>query len=46
MKETVQKIVFFVLSMMLLFLVYRCSMMMKESKSPYVNFPNKIDTFR
>ena len=46
MKGTVQKVIFFVLSMMLLFMIYRCSMAMKESKSPYMSFPNKIETFR
>ena len=46
MKGTLQKVIFFVLSMMLLFLIYRCSMMMKNSNSPYLNFPNKIETFR
>jgi hypothetical protein len=46
MKGTLQKVIFFVLSMMLLFLIYRCSMRMKDSNSPYLNFPNKIETFR
>ena len=46
MKESVQKVIFFVLSMILLFLIYRCSMTMQESNSPYMNFPNKIETFR
>lgn len=46
MKQRIQKVVFFVVSLALLFLIYRCGMMMKESKSPYVRFPDKIDTFK
>ncbi|UCD57063.1 MAG: hypothetical protein JSV16_14810 [Candidatus Hydrogenedentota bacterium] len=46
MKETVHKIVFFVLSMLLLFLIYRCALYLKESESPYMRFPDKIETFR
>ena len=46
MRESVKKIVFFLLSMMFLFLIYRWALMLKESDSPYVNFENKIDTFR
>lgn len=46
MKTTAQKIVFFLLSMLFLFVMYRCAMSMKESGSPYVSFPNKIETFK
>jgi L-asparagine transporter-like permease len=46
MKETTRKIVFFVLSMVLLFLLYRWAYEAKDSDSPYVRFPDKIETFR
>jgi hypothetical protein len=46
MKGTIEKIIFFLLSMMLLFLIYKCAIGLKASNSPYVNFPNKIETFR
>ena len=46
MRERIKKIVFFLLSMVFLFLIYRWALMLKESDSPYVNFENKIETFR
>jgi len=46
MKQNIQKVVFLVLSIVLLLLIFKCAMMMKESKSPYVRFPDKIDTFK
>jgi L-asparagine transporter-like permease len=46
MRETIQKIVFFVLSMVLLFLLYRWTYDARDSDSPYVRFPDKIETFR
>jgi len=46
MSERAQKIVFFVVSILLLAAIVYFSMSMKDSKSQYVTFPNKIDTFR
>ena len=46
MKEKVEKIIFFLLSMLLLLLLFRWALDARESDSPYVRFPNKIETFR
>jgi len=46
MKEAIQKIVLIVITVVLLFLLYRWAMTMKESGSPYISFPNKIETFK
>ena len=46
MKETIQKIIFFVLSIMILFLLIRWAFSARESSNPYVRFPDKIETFR
>lgn len=46
MKETIQKIIFFVLSMVILFLLLRWAFNARESNNPYVRFPDKIETFR
>ena len=46
MKERIQKIVFFILSMILLLLIFRWALQARNSESPYISFPNKIDTFR
>ncbi len=46
MKKTIQKIIFFVLSIMILFLLIRWAFNARESKNPYVRFPDKIETFR
>ena len=46
MKETTQEIIFFVLSMILLFFIVRWAYDVKDSDSPYVRFPDKIETFR
>ncbi len=46
MKETFQKVIFFVLSMALLFLLFQWVYDVRDSDSPYVRFPDKIETFR
>ena len=46
MNKTAQKIIFFVLSMALLGLVVMWGFNAKKNNSPYVRFPDKIDTFR
>ena len=46
MKQTVQKIVLIGLALALIFIMFRCALSMKESGSPYIRFPNKIETFR
>lgn len=46
MKEKIEKLVFFLLSMVILFMIFRWALQARESGSPYVSFPNKIDTFR
>jgi hypothetical protein len=46
MKAKLQKIAFIVLALVLLFLLYRWAMSLKESGSPYIEFPNKIETFK
>ena len=46
MKEKLEKLIFFLLSMVLLFLIYRWALEAKDSDSPYIRFPNKIETFR
>ncbi len=46
MKETIEKLIFFLLSMVILFLIFRWALKARHSTSPYVSFPNKIETFR
>jgi hypothetical protein len=46
MKAKIQKMIFLVLAMALLFVIYRWAMSMKDSGSPYIRFPDKIDTFK
>ncbi len=46
MKETTKKIIFFALSMVLLYLIVIWGINAKKNNSPYVRFPDQIDTFR
>ena len=46
MNKTVQKILFFVFSMALLYLIVMWGINAKKNQSPYVRFPDKIDTFK
>ena len=46
MKEKLEQLIFFLLSMVILFLVFRWALGARDSNSPYVSFPNKIETFR
>jgi len=46
MKERLQKLIFFLLSMALLFLIIRWALEIRDSDSPYIRFPDKIDTFK
>jgi hypothetical protein len=46
MKAKLQKIAFIALALVLLFLLYRWAISLKKSGSPYIQFPNKIETFK
>jgi len=46
MSEKVQKIIFFLLSMLVLFLIYVWAVHLNESDSSYARFPTHIDKFR
>ena len=45
-KGTVEKVLFFLISMMLLFVVYQCAIALHKGGSSYVRFPDKIETFK
>ena len=46
MKGKLDKLVFFLLSMLILFFIFRWALNARKSNSPYVSFPNKIETFK
>ena len=46
MKGKIQKIIFVALALVLLLLLYRWAIGMKKSGSPYIDFPDKIETFK
>jgi hypothetical protein len=46
MKEKIRELVFFLLSMLLLLLLLMWALEMRGSKSPYIRFPDKIETFK
>ncbi len=46
MKVKLDKLVFFLLSMLILFFMLRWAFEVRHSDSPYISFPNKIETFR
>ncbi len=46
MKKTIQAIVLIGLTLVLMFIMYRCTVAMKSSGSKYIDFPNKIETFK
>jgi len=46
MRRKLGKLVFFLLSMVLLFILIRWAYNARDSDSPYVRFPDKIETFR
>jgi L-asparagine transporter-like permease len=45
-KDRLEKILFFVFSMLILLLIFLWALNAKDSNSPYVRFQDKIDTFR
>ena len=46
MKGKLDKLVFFLLSILILFFALRWAFSVRNSKSPYISFPNKIEKFR
>lgn len=46
MKQSIVKIFLIGITLLFMFLLYRCAMTMKESGSKYIQFPNKIETFK
>jgi hypothetical protein len=46
MREKAEKIIFFLLSMLVLFLVYLWAVYLNDSGSPYTRFPTNIEKFR
>ena len=46
MSDRLQKIIFFLLSMLVLFLIYIWAVHLTESDSSYARFPTNIEKFR
>ena len=46
MKEKIEKFMFFLLSMLLLLILFRWALEVRGSENPHIRFPNKIETFK